>query len=265
MRDSRVLVTGASSGIGRETAVALASRGARVLAVARSADELQELEAEHPGITAHPADVTVEADRAGVVEAAGPVDVLVNNAGRGWTGIVEDMAFDEVRSLFELNVLALIDLTQRVLPQMLARRSGQIVNVASIAGYVAAPPLTVYSATKFAVQGFTDGLRREVSGRGVEVTLINPGPVNTRFFARSTREQTGTDAAAPAFSVPAWTVANAIVRSIERAALPGYDTVAVPRVAGFSRLATLPGASFLIDAGARLVRPERTYGTGPHR
>ena len=265
MRDSRIIVTGASSGIGRETAVALATRGAEVLAVARSKDELEELEAAHPGVTAHAADLTADEDRAGVVEAAGRVDVLVNNAGRGWTGLVEDMPAEEVRSLFELNVLALVDLTQRVLPGMLARRHGQVVNVASVAGYVATPPLTVYAATKFAVQGFTDGLRREVAGRGVEVTAINPGPVNTRFFARAVRAETGSDAVVPAITVPAWAVANAIVRSIERSALPGYDTVAVPRVAGLSRLANLPGASYVVDAGARLAFPGRTMRTGRHR
>src|SRR5215210_763235 len=170
LTDTRVLVTGASTGIGHVTALRLADRGARVWAAARDEQRLKSLAAEHPAIVPVPADVARDTDRAALVEACEPVDVLINNAGLGWKGLVEDMTPAEVRQLFDVNVLALIDLTQRVLPGMLERGRGHIVNVGSIAGYVAAPGETVYCATKFAVQGFTDGLRREVAGRGVDVT-----------------------------------------------------------------------------------------------
>jgi short-subunit dehydrogenase len=191
---TRVMVTGASTGIGRVTALRLARRGALVWAAARDERRLEELAAEHSGIVPAPADVSDDADRAALVKQCEPVDVLVNNAGVGWQGVVEAMPPDKVRQLFEVNVLGLIDLTQRVLPGMLERRRGHIVNVGSIAGYVASPSETVYCATKFAVQGFTDGLRREVAGRGVQVTLIAPGPIKTEFMARI---RTGEPAAEP--------------------------------------------------------------------
>src|SRR4051812_1220769 len=119
VRDRSVIVTGASTGIGFETAKLLAGKGAKVLAVARSRDGLEELRREVPNITPFQADLTKADDRAAVAEALDRVDVLVNNAGRGFTGLVEEMSVDDVRGIIELNVLAMMELTQRVLPQML--------------------------------------------------------------------------------------------------------------------------------------------------
>lgn len=252
------MVTGASSGIGLETAKLLASRGASVVAVARSEGPLHALADAVPGIEPFVADVSVEADRAALAEAAGEVDVLVNNAGVGWTGLVEQMPADQVRALFEINVLGLIDLTQRMLPGMLARRRGHVVNVASIAGYVSAPPLTVYSATKFAVLGFSDGLRRELSGRGVAVTCINPGPVSTRFAARASlpdaSSKTSDLSDAKMGGVPAWTVARAVLRSVRYGGVPGYATVTVPRALGLSRLGTWPVLHLTVDGASFFSR-----------
>jgi short-subunit dehydrogenase len=143
LTERRVLVTGASTGIGRATAIRLARKGARVWAAARDEQRLKSLAAEHPEIVPVPADVSDNADRAALIEKCEPVEVLVNNAGLGWKGLVEDMPPAKVRELLEVNVLALIDLTQRVLPGMLERSRGHIVNVGSIAGYVAAPGETV--------------------------------------------------------------------------------------------------------------------------
>jgi len=254
--DLTIMVTGASSGIGRETAVRLARRGARVVAVARSGDALKVLAASQPGIIPMVADLTDEAQRAALIDSAGPLDVLVNNAGIGWIGLVEDMAPADVRQLFELNVLALIDLTQRALPGMLERRRGVIVNVASAASWVSIPPLTVYSSTKFAVQGFSEGLRRELVGRGVSVATINPGPVDTRFAARALIENRPTDQMddhkMPGVPV-AW-AARAVVRAIERRRVPGYATIAVPRAMGLARLGALPGLRYTTDAFALASR-----------
>ena len=243
---ANILVTGASTGIGRVTALMLAERGAKVTAVARDEARLRELAAEQPGITPVRGDMTVDADRAAVVAAAGAVDVLVNNAGVGSHALVEHMPTSTARDLFELNVLALIDLTQRVLPGMLERGHGHIVNVGSIAGYVGVPAEAVYSATKWAVQGFNDGLRRELRGRGVAVTLIAPGPIKTEFVAR---EKTGGPAPEPGAldrGLPPEAVARAIRRALTRR-VPGYRTISVPRVGGFSRLASLPLWSHLAD------------------
>ena len=248
---TRVIVTGASTGIGRATALRLARRGARVFAAARDERRLDALAAQHPEIVAAPCDVSDDADRAALVKQSEPVDVLVNNAGLGWKGMAEDMPPDKVRQLFEVNVLALIDLTQRVLPGMLERGRGHVVNVGSIAGYVASPSETVYCATKFAVQGFTDGLRREVVRRGVDVTLIAPGPIKTEFMARI---RTGEPAGQPGaldYGLPPESVAKAIERALTRTRVPGYRTITVPRIGGFSRLGAAPGLARATDLATR--------------
>jgi len=248
---TRVIVTGASTGIGRATALRLARRGARIFAAARDERRLDALAAEHPEIVASPCDVSDDADRAALVKQSEPVDVLVNNAGLGWKGMAEDMPPDKVRQLFEVNVLALIDLTQRVLPGMLERGRGHVVNVGSIAGYVASPSETVYCATKFAVQGFTDGLRREVVRRGVDVTLIAPGPIKTEFMARI---RTGEPAGQPGaldYGLPPESVAKAIERALTRTRVPGYRTITVPRIGGFSRLGAAPGLARATDLATR--------------
>jgi short-subunit dehydrogenase len=251
LKDSRVLVTGASTGIGRVTAALLARQGARVSAAARDEQRLKTLAAEHPEIVPVPADVSDDADRAALVAQCEPVDVLVNNAGLGWKGLVEDMPPAKVRELFEVNVLALIDLTQRVLPGMLDRRRGHIVNVGSIAGYVASPSETVYCATKFAVQGFTDGLRREVVRRGVDVTLIAPGPIKTEFMARIRTGQPAEEPGALDSGLAPDAVARAIVRALTRTHVPGYRTITVPRIGGFSRLGAAPGFARATDLATR--------------
>ena len=247
---ANVLITGASTGIGRETALLLAQKGARVTVAARDESRLASLAAEHSGIVTMSADMTVESDRAAFVAKAGDVDVLVNNAGLGWKGLVEEMPAADVRELFELNVLALIDLTQRVLPGMLARKRGHIVNIGSIAGFVGVPGEAVYCSTKYAVNGFTDGLRRELLGRGVDVSLIAPGPIKTEFLARAT---TGAPAAEPGaldIGLPAATVARAVLRALTRR-LPGYRTITVPRIGGWSRMGSMPVVAHLTDLATR--------------
>jgi short-subunit dehydrogenase len=256
VRGSVALVTGASSGIGWETALLLARKGAQVRAVARSGDDLDRLAGEHVNITPHVADLAVAEQRASLAEAAGDVDILVNNAGLGWTGLVEDMPADRIRLLFEVNVLALVDLTQLVLPGMLARKRGRLVNVASVVSWVAAPPFTVYSATKFAVQGFSEGLQREVAGRGVAVSTVNPGPIASKFWARSTGEdrhsQEFGDDLKP--GLPPSLVARAVVRAVRLGSLPGYGTIAVPRMMGLVRLGAVPVLRLGVHAGSRLSR-----------
>ncbi|MGH9127550.1 MAG: SDR family NAD(P)-dependent oxidoreductase [Acidimicrobiales bacterium] len=252
---ARIVVTGASSGIGRDTTLRLARRGAHVWAVARNGARLATLADACVGITPFVADVSIEGDRAALVEAAGQVDVLVNNAGLGWSGMVEDMSAADVRQLFEVNVIGLIDLTQRVLPGMLERRRGHIVNVGSLAGWVSAPPLSVYSATKFAVAGFSEGLRREVVGRGVTVALIAPGPLGTEFLPRSRGQADGTGAPLNAAGLPPASLASrAIVRSIRLAGVPGWATIAVPRVSGLARLGAAPALARLVDVVSVLTR-----------
>jgi short-subunit dehydrogenase len=256
VRRSAVVVTGASAGIGRAVAVRLARKGALVWAVARSEGALEELAGAEPNVVPFVADLASDADRAALVEAVGRVDVLVNNAGIGISGLVEGTPAEQVRHLFEVNVLGLIDLTQRVLPGMIERRHGHIVNMASAASWASTPPITVYSASKFAVLGFSQGLRRELRGRRVTVASIHPGPVATAFATRAFTGDRLTEQfdAYSMVGIPAAMVARAVERSIRLAGVPGYGEITVPRALGVVRLAQLPVVNSLLDVAGLMTR-----------
>lgn len=245
-----VLLTGATAGIGRATTLRLASSGATVVGVARNAGALAELADEVPGFTPHACDISVDADRAELVTRTlaehGRIDLLVSNVGIGWTGLVEEMTASQIRTLVETNVIGSLDLTRLVLPQMLARGDGDIVLAASGASWFAIPPLTVYSATKYAIEGFAEGLRREVLARGVRVHSIHPGPVATQFAGRSAGARPGEIAGPPrpGPGISPDRVAAAIERAVTR---PGAHTVAVPRVLGFTRIVKLPPLRQAVD------------------
>ncbi len=244
------IVTGASSGIGRSTALLLARRGATVVAGGRNPDRLADLAAASDRIVPVVGDVRSATDRAALVDTAlglgGTVDILVNNAGVGWTGRIESMPEADVRAVFETNVLALIDLSQRVLPAMREQRRGHVSNIASVVGFVSGPPLSVYAATKWAVQGFSDGLRREHLGTGVTVSCINPGPTSSRFLTRAMAADAHEVPSVPA-GVPPWLVAFAVERGIRFGRLPGFGQITVPRLLGLLRLAEVPGVRATLD------------------
>ena len=258
LTDRTVVVTGASEGIGRATALELAAHGARVVAAARSSQRLDELEAEADGeVVPVPADLTTATGRRQLVDAAGEPSALVNVAGVAHLGPVAELSDEEIRNQIALNIVAVVELTRAVLPGMLARGSGHVVNVGSILGYLAGPPLAVYSATKSAVQGFTDGLRREVLGRGVDVTLVTPGAVQgTAVLDRAggVGEGSPVDVGFDVTGVGPESVATAIREVLEH---PGWVTArarSVPRVVGLSRFGTVPGLARLVDEGTRLLR-----------
>lgn len=191
-RPSRaVLVTGCSTGIGHATALALARAGFPVWASARKAAGLGELEA--AGCRVLELDVTDEQSRAAAVRQVeaehGAVGILVNNAGHGGGGPVEEVPLDIIRETFETNVFAVIRLCQLVLPGMRARRDGLIVNLGSAAGLVTPPTGCPYAMTKYALESLCDALRPEVAPFGIRVTLIQPGAVRTRFMANSELHQ----------------------------------------------------------------------------
>lgn len=259
-----VVVTGATAGIGRATTLRLADRGATVVACARGDGPLADLARHSPRIVPRRCDVSDDLDRVALIEATvaeqGRLDALVNSVGIGWTGLVEDMTVDQVRRLFEVNVVGLIDLTRLALPHLRARRDGDVVILASAASWFATPPLTVYSATKYAVTGFAEGLRREVGTSGVRVHTVHPGLVSTEFSGRSAGDQpgevAGTPAPGPGFP-PEW-VAAAVERSLTR---HGRATVAVPRLLGLTRVVKMP---LLRHAADRVVssNAERIAGLG---
>jgi short-subunit dehydrogenase len=187
------LVTGASSGIGRATALRLARVGARVLALGRDRAALDEVAAKTSGtvIVADLADpAEVERAAAESLAVGGRVDVLVNNAGEGWAGPFADINPLRAELLVRTNLLAPVRLARALLPPMLERKSGHIVNVASIAGHVGVPSEAVYAATKAGLIGFSESLRYELAGTGVGVSIVSPGVVRTAFFERQGRPYT---------------------------------------------------------------------------
>ncbi|NWL11797.1 short-chain dehydrogenase/reductase [Paenarthrobacter nitroguajacolicus] len=176
-------VTGASTGIGFETAVALRSAGFTVYAGARRVDKMESLK-QH-GITVLSLDVTSEesmASAVGLVEAAhGRIDLLVNNAGYGSYGSLEEVPLAEGRRQFEVNVMGLARMTQLVIPGMRRSRSGRIINVASIGGKIHEPLGAWYHGTKFAVEGMSDSLRLELGPHGIDVVIIEPSGTDSEW------------------------------------------------------------------------------------
>jgi NAD(P)-dependent dehydrogenase (short-subunit alcohol dehydrogenase family) len=177
------LVTGASSGIGEETARGLVQAGFEVYGVARRVDRMAGLEAD--GVHTFAMDVTDDASMvagvARIVEERGRIDVLVNNAGYGSYGAVEDVPIDEARRQFDVNVFGLARLVQLVTPHMRAQGAGRIINISSIGGKFYEPLGAWYHATKFAVEGFSDSLRLELQPFGIDVIIIEPGPIVTEW------------------------------------------------------------------------------------
>jgi NAD(P)-dependent dehydrogenase (short-subunit alcohol dehydrogenase family) len=185
------LVTGASTGFGRELVEYLLAQGGRVVvATARKVEGLADLGTRYPerALVAS-MDVTDQKQVEATVDVAvkwfGRIDVLVNNAGYGMVGAVEESAEDEFRPMFETNVFGLIRVTQAVLPQMREQGSGHIVNLSSIGGLVATPGFGLYNATKFAVEGLSEALAQEVKPLGISVTIVEPGPFRTKFLGKA--------------------------------------------------------------------------------
>lgn len=190
-----VLITGASSGIGQACARHLARRGYQVFGTSRRPQPWLEEPFEMI-----PMDVTdeesVRQGVATVLARAGRLDVVVNNAGFGFGGAVEDTSIDEAKEMFETNFFGMLRVCQAVLPHMRERREGTIVNVSSLAGLIAQPFVGLYCATKFAMEGATEALRMEVRPFGIHVVLIEPGDTRTAFTANRRRTQASQGASA---------------------------------------------------------------------
>jgi len=186
-----VVVTGASSGIGRAVALELAKRGASLVLAARRIAELDAVAAACRAAGGSATTIVTDVrDRDAcnrLIEGAGRVDVLINNAGFAIFDAIENARPEELESMMQTNYFGAVWCTQAVLPQMLARREGTIVNVASIAGIMGYARMGGYSATKFAMIGFSEALRSEVSGRGVRIAIVCPGTTETEFFVKAER------------------------------------------------------------------------------
>ncbi len=187
------LITGCSSGIGREIAKAVLAKGWNAVITARDPATVADLGRNHESTAlTQKLDVTDAAQIAAAVTAAqqkfGGIDVLVNNAGYSYRAAVEEGDDAEVRRMFETNLFGLINMTKAVLPGMRTRRSGHIINISSVAGRLSAAGTSYYAASKFAVNGLSDGLAKEVGPLGIKVTIIEPGPFRTDFGGRSIRD-----------------------------------------------------------------------------
>ncbi|NRR28317.1 oxidoreductase [Bacillus velezensis] len=181
MNKKVILITGASSGIGYHTAEVLAKQGHKVYGAARRAEKIQPLSA--VGVVAVKLDVTNEESMQKaiqtIIKAEGKIDVLINNAGYGSYGAVEDVKIEEAKNQFEVNLFGLARLTQIVLPHMRQQQSGRIINTSSMGGRLTSFMGAWYHATKYALEGFSDALRMEVKQFGIDVVLIEPGGIKT--------------------------------------------------------------------------------------
>jgi NAD(P)-dependent dehydrogenase (short-subunit alcohol dehydrogenase family) len=186
-------ITGTSTGFGRKLAELLLEAGDSVVATARKPEQIADFQADYPETAlALKLDVTdqasVDAAAAAAIEKFGRIDVLVNNAGYGIAGGIEETTEAEYMPVFETNVFGLIRVTRAFLPQFRKQRSGNIVNLSSMAGLIGSPGWGYYNATKFAVNGFSEALAAEMAPLGVHVTVIEPGPFRTDFLGRSNVE-----------------------------------------------------------------------------
>ena len=189
-QSKNVLVTGASSGIGKATAIYLAERGYSVIGTSRSMSRLADIqrEASERDLAVIPLELDINSDEAvggalpALIEERGSIDVLVNNAGYGLWGPIESATMDQIRAQFETNFFAVVRLIKAVLPGMVRQRSGTIVNVSSVQGRLATPFNGAYSASKFALEGLSESLRTELWPLGVRVAVVEPGAFRTDFF-----------------------------------------------------------------------------------
>lgn len=186
----RLLITGVSSGFGRALAQEALAQGHDVIGTVRNAQAVQDFEVLAPGrAVARILDVTDDAAIEGVVEgleeSVGPIDVLVNNAGYGHEGVLEESPLEDMRRQFDVNVFGAVAMIKAVLPYMRARRRGHILNITSMGGYVTMPGISYYCGSKFALEGISETLAKEVQRFGIAVTAVAPGSFRTDWAGRS--------------------------------------------------------------------------------
>ena len=185
-----VLITGASSGIGKQTAIEFAKLGSNIILVARRKNKLEQVENELKKFNVNTLVCTCDVSKKDqvekmskiVLEKFNSIDILVNNAGFAIYGSVYDLSINDIESQMETNYFGMIYCTKNFLPSMLEKKSGHIVNVASVAASFGLPGIASYCASKFAMLGFSEGLKHELSGTGVGITVVSPIMVKTNFF-----------------------------------------------------------------------------------
>jgi NAD(P)-dependent dehydrogenase (short-subunit alcohol dehydrogenase family) len=184
MKEKTILITGCSSGIGYDTAFALAQRGYKVFATCRKEDDVRKLKT--LGLEALQMNMddthSIQLSFFEIIKRTqGSLDIVINNAGYGQVGALEDLSRDALRAQFETNVFGLMDLTRLAIPIMRRQGHGRIINISSILGVVSLPFRGAYNASKYAVEGLSDTLRLELKPSNIQVITIEPGPINSRF------------------------------------------------------------------------------------
>ncbi|MHB8512206.1 MAG: SDR family NAD(P)-dependent oxidoreductase [Actinomycetota bacterium] len=233
-QESNAIITGASRGIGRAAAIMASKRGAKVGLIARTQSDLETVLKECGGRGAiATADVTsrseLEAAIKQIEQQMGPCDILVNNAGAGAFGSFIDTSIEAYEEMIRVNYFSTLYAMKAVLPGMLQRRRGHIVNVASIAGRIGAPLESAYSGSKFAVAGMSEAVAIELASKGIGLSIVNPGPVKTNFFqARGAPYERKSPK-----PVEAEVVAKRIIDAVEKNKLDSY----IPRWLGAAVLA----------------------------
>jgi NAD(P)-dependent dehydrogenase (short-subunit alcohol dehydrogenase family) len=196
-RSPVVLVTGASSGIGQAVASAFAAKGFEVFGTSRNPQHTEPI----AGVELVQLDVTDDASVAAavatVIQRAGRIDIVVNNAGAGVFGAAEESSIAQAQQLFDTNFFGLVRLTREVLPHLRAQRSGRIINIGSVLGFLPAPYGAFYAASKHAVEGYSESLDHETREFGVRVSVVEPGYTNTSFEANATDADSPIDSYAP--------------------------------------------------------------------
>ena len=258
------LVTGASSGIGEETARRLQGLGYTVYGAARRTGRLEKLAAE--GVRPLAMDVTDDASMAAgiahIIEETGRIDVLINNAGYGSYGAIEDVPIDEARRQFEVNLFGLGRLVQLVTPHMRGQKSGTIINISSMGGRLTTPLGGWYHATKYAVEALSDALRMELKPFGIDVVLVEPGGIRTEWagIAADHLEETAEDSAySDQIRAVAGSMRNESVQ--RRQSPPAVIANTVERIVTARRPRTRYAVGFMAKPliTARRVLPDRAF------
>jgi len=245
-----VLITGASSGIGKQTALLLVHQGFIVYGAARRLEKMQDLK--EAGVRLLQMDVTDDASMTrGVQEilnAEQRIDVLVNNAGYGSYGALEDVPMSEAKHQLDVNVFGLARLTQLVLPSMRSKKSGRIINISSIGGIIGEPHGSWYHASKFAVEGLSDSLRMELKQFGIDVVLIEPGGIKTEWNAIA-REHLVTASGNSVYK----DLAGKHLKMYERGGKFGSEPIVIAKVIAKAILAKRPRTRYAAAGGAKLI------------
>lgn len=184
-----ILITGSSSGIGKATVKCFAEKGWNVVATMRSPEKEQEI-TQLPNVLVTKLDVeelgTIKESIAKGIERFGKIDVLINNAGIAAMGLFEGLTGEKIRQVFETNVFGVMNTTKTILPHFRDNKAGMIINISSMGGKITMPIMSLYHATKFAVEGFTESLYYELASQNIKIKLVEPGAVDTNFGRRET-------------------------------------------------------------------------------